>query len=295
MEGINFQYPYFIIIFIAYIICIYLCKEKFKQILFPNLNILKNINKTYINLIKILKITLIILLTLTIMSPIKENKIIKNNAKGYEISILLDASGSMQENHKFQIVKSVLKEFIKKRKTDKLALTVFADFAYIAIPLTYDKKSILNLLDRMKVGIAGSRYTSLNEVLFLSTKIFKNSKSKKKIAILLTDGYDNTNTVPLETAIDLLKKENIKVYTIGIGSELDFDKNVLQKIANETGGEFYEANSKSKLNKIYNDINKLEKVKIDTTKYMKKTYYYQYLLILAILNLFALIILMRRK
>jgi Ca-activated chloride channel family protein len=99
-------------------------------------------------------------------------EIILDNSKGYEISLILDASGSMQESNKFGVVKKILVDFIKQRKTDKLALSIFADFAYTAVPLTYDKKSIIEILSHIDVGIAGQQRTALYEALFLSSKLF---------------------------------------------------------------------------------------------------------------------------
>jgi Ca-activated chloride channel family protein len=227
-----------------------------------------------------------IFLIIALASPIQEDDIIVKNDQGYEISLILDASGSMSEYNKFTIVKEIVDDFVDKRKHDKLALSIFADFAYVAVPLTYDKKSIKRLLARLEVGIAGKQRTALNEALFLSSNLFKTSKSKEKIAILLTDGMDNANNIPLEVAIKRAQKYNIKVYTIGVGNAgRDFNPTVLQKISQETGGKYFSANSIEKLKKIYSVINELEKSEIKADKYIKKTYYFQYLLALALLFL----------
>jgi Ca-activated chloride channel family protein len=151
------------------------------------------------------------------------------------------------------------------------------------VPLTYDKRSIKRLLNRIEVGVAGVRQTALYEALFLSSNLFKTSHSKEKIAILLTDGIDNANTIPLDVAIKTAKKYGIKVYTIGVGSMGDFNPTVLQQIASQTGGKFFHANTQQKLQQIYKTINKLEKSEIKANKYVKKTYYFQYSLALAIL------------
>jgi Ca-activated chloride channel family protein len=231
-----------------------------------------------------LKILAFLFLTIALASPIQEDDIIIKNDKGYEISLILDASGSMQEFNKFTIVKEIVEEFVNQREHDKLALSIFADFAYVAVPLTYDKKSIKRLLKRLEVGIAGKQRTALNEALFLSSNLFKTSKSKEKIAILLTDGMDNSNTIPLEVAIKTAKKYDIKVYTVGVGNAgRDFNPEVLQKISKETGGKYFSANTIEELKEIYSVINKLEKSEITADKYVKKTYYFQYLLALSLL------------
>jgi Ca-activated chloride channel family protein len=233
-----------------------------------------------------LKLFTIVALVIALSSPIKQDEVVTKNDKGYEISLILDASGSMQEYNKFDIVKDIVTDFIDKRKHDKLALSIFADFAYVAVPLTYDKKSIKRLLSRLEVGIAGKQRTALYEALFLSSNLFKTSKSKEKIAILLTDGMDNTNSIPLDVAIKTAKKYGIKVYTIGVGQAgMDFNPAVLKQISKETGGKYFAGNSIEKLQNIYKTINKLEKSEIKADRYVKKQYYFQYFLALALFSL----------
>lgn len=294
ISNITFLYPYVFIILPIYLICSIFCKPKIQSIYFSNLSMLISVNKSNTKVIKIIKFLLILSIVTTLSSPVKKDDVIINNTKGYEISLILDASGSMREANKFTITKNILQEFIKQRKNDRLALSIFADFAYIAVPLTYDKKSLLNLLQYVEVGIAGQRQTALYEALFLSSNLFKNSKSKNKIAILLTDGYDNTNTIPLNIAISKAKKYKIKVYTVGIGAMGDYDPNVLKSIAQQTGGKFFKANSIAQLKLIYETINSLEKSEFKSQKYVKKEYFYQYPLDIAIVLLFMLLILNRR-
>ena len=218
---------------------------------------------------------------------IVEDDVNIKNDEGYEISLILDASGSMIEANKFGIVKDIVTDFVDKREHDRLGLSIFADFAYVAIPLTYDKNSIKRLLSKIEVGIAGRQRTALNEALFLSSNLFKTSKSKNKIAILLTDGIDNTNTIPLDVAINTAKKYGIKVYTIGVGTPGDFNPAVLQEIANQTDAKYFYADTIQGLKDIYSTINKLEKSEIKAEKYVKKTYFYQYFLALSMIFFMA--------
>jgi Ca-activated chloride channel family protein len=255
---------------------------------------LESVTKNQSLIIKIIRFLLIIFILTALASPIKKDEIILNNNKGYEISLILDASGSMIEANKFIITKKILIEFIKQRKSDRLALSIFADFAYIAVPLTYDKKSLLDLLSYVEVGIAGQRATALYEALYLSSNLYKNSNAKEKIAILLTDGFDTINSIPKDVAIAKAQKYGIKVYTIGVGTIMDFDPSVLKEIANKTGGKFFHANSFEKLQKIYEHINSLEKSEIKTSKFIKKEYFFQYLLDIALVLLLMLLILNRK-
>jgi len=214
---------------------------------FPTIKFLKKATKKSMLLDNSLKILVILLLASSLASPIIRDQISIKNDKGYEISLIVDASGSMEENSKFEIVKEIVSDFLDKRVHDKIGLSIFGDFAYVAVPLTYDKKSIKMLLQRLQVGVAGSRRTALYEALFLSSNLFKNSHAKKKIAILLTDGMNNVDNIPLSVAIKTVKKYGIKVYTVGIGRVGDFNPVVLKKIADESGGKFFQANSKQRL------------------------------------------------
>jgi Ca-activated chloride channel family protein len=285
INNIIFEYPYAFVLPIVYLICLKFCKQKQKVIFFPNIALLQKASAKKMWLQNITNFLLILTLTVSIASPIKKDNIVMRDDKGYEISLILDVSGSMEQFNKLKIVKDIVANFIDKRQHDKLALSIFADFAYVAIPLTYDKQSIKRLLSKIDVGIAGVNKTALYEALFLSSNLFKTSKTKEKIAILLTDGKDNANTIPLDVAIKTAKKYKIKVYTIGVGKAGDFNPDVLGKISNQTNGKYYHANTIQGLENIYKDINKLEKSKIQIEKYIKKTYYFQYSLILSVLFL----------
>ncbi len=295
MTGLVLEYPYALLIVVLFIACLYFCKPKATALYFPNLKMLKSASKGKESLLNLLKFLIAVLLALTLASPVKQNTITIKNDKGYEISLILDASGSMREYNKFDIVKEIVEDFIKKRKSDKLALSIFADFAYVAVPLTYDKKSILRLLERVEVGIAGERRTALYEALFLSSNLFKDSHAKNKIAILLTDGMDNVGNIPLDVAIKRAKKYGIKVYTIGVGGVGDFNPAVLRKITKETGGEYFSAGSVDELKRIYKTIDKLEKSEIKVDKYVKKSYFYGYPLSLALLLMLVYWLLTNRR
>ena len=278
-----FEYPYLLLLLIPFFLCLKYCKQKNERLIFPNAALLQQVSENRSSWQNILKALSLLLLTLALASPFRQDDVIIQKDKGYEISLILDASGSMEQMDKFGIVKNIVSDFIKKRPHDKLGLTIFADFAYVAIPLTYDKESIQRLLSRIDVGIAGRQRTALYEALFMSSKLFKDSKAKEKIAILLTDGVDNAGTIPLDVAIKTAKKYGIKVYVIGVGGRGDFNPAVLHKIAQDTGGEFFAADSVEKLKKIYSVINRLEKSEIKADKYIKKSYFFQYPLGLGIL------------
>ena len=288
------EYPWALALIALYVLCEAFCRAKAQRLIFPDTALLRSLSARSGWLVRGTKLLLFILLALSLASPIKQNEVVVQNDKGYELSLILDASGSMKQRNKFGIVKEIVLDFVDKRAHDKLALTLFADFAYVAMPLTYDKQSLKQLLSKIDVGIAGVQRTALYEALFMSTRLFKESESKEKIAILLTDGMDNTSQVPLDVAIQSAVKQGIKVYVIGVGGRGDYNPAVLRKIAGETGGKFYEAGSVERLKQIYSEIDALEKSEIKADKYVKKRYYFQYPLAAALL-LLAAFILMRRR
>jgi len=274
----SFEYPWAFALIAFYAVCELLCRAKSQQLLFPDTALLQKLSRGSGWVQRGLKLLIFVLLAVALASPIQQNDVVIQNDKGYEISLILDASGSMRELNKFGIVKGIVDDFIDKRTHDKLGLT-------------YDKKSLKQLLSKINVGIAGMQRTALYEALFMSTKLFKDSTSKEKIAILLTDGVDNTSQVPLDVAIQSAVKHGVKVYAIGVGGRGDYNPAVLQKIAKETGGKFYEAGSVERLKQIYSEIDSLEKSEIKADRYVKKLYYFQYPLAAAavLLVLFTLI------
>lgn len=288
------QYPWALGLIVLFLFCERLCRAKTQRLVFPDTALLRSLSRRSGSMQYVLKLLIFALLALALASPIKQNEVSIRNDKGYEIALILDASGSMQQMNKFDIVKGIVQDFVDKREHDKLALTLFADFAYVAMPLTYDKQSLQQLLSKINVGIAGTQRTALYEALFMSSKLFKESDAKEKIAILLTDGVDNTSQIPLDVAINSAVKHGIKVYAIGVGGRSDYNPAVLRKIAESTGGKFYEAGNVERLKRIYSEIDTLEKSEIKADKYVKKHYYYQYPLGAALVVL-ILFILSRRR
>ena len=282
----SFEYPVFLLIPVIYLIMKYFFSSVDDRIIFPNAEFFTKTKNRF----SLLEFLIIILLSITLASPVKSKIITNTYKKGYNIVIDLDTSGSMAEFNKIDAAKAVSLDFAKKRKNDALGLVVFGNIAYIASPLTFDKKTFSDILSRIYVSIAGGK-TAIYDALFLSSNLFKNAQGQK-IIILLTDGMDNASITPLDIVIKKLKKEHIKVFTIGIGGDADIS--VLKKIAASTGGKFYIATSLNDLKKIYNDINKLTKSNIKSNIQILNEYYFEYPLILALI-LFIIYLYQYRK
>lgn len=222
-------------------------------------------------------------------NPYIKKEIIQTN-NGDDIVLTIDSSGSMAQFHKFEFVKEAVNDFIKKRKNDKIGLVVFGTNAFIASPLTQNKKFIGNVFNKMYVGIAGQN-TAILDGLVQSIRLLKNSKAKTKIIILLTDGIDNSSKVSLDSVMKEIKKYNIKIYTIGVGGSDEVNFNLLSFLAKNSGGEVFQALSPNDILPIYKKIDSLEKSPI-TNKIIYKEYLYIYPLILAIL---LILIYVRRR
>ncbi|NLK67527.1 MAG: VWA domain-containing protein [Campylobacteraceae bacterium] len=296
---ITFEYPFAFGIILLYIIALFFFKPKKEAFYFSNVKMLKSATKKQGFLVKALKFLIILALSTALASPIKKDTISTSESSGYEIALMLDMSGSMQSMNRFEIVKSILSDFIDKRENDVLGLSVYGDFAYIAVPLTYDRESIKRLLDRIKLGMVGTK-TALYEGLFLTTNLFKDSTAKNKIIILPTDGVNTVNSVPVETAIAMANKYGIKVYTIGIGAEDNYQAEamsiILGFIAKNTGGKhYYSTGTAESLQEIYDDIDKLEKSEIKGDRYSKKTYYFEPFLWIAFGLMVVLFLVTNRK
>ncbi len=304
MNNFSFEHPYAFLIILVFVFCAYFCKEKSEAIFFPRADIFFNQSYKKNRLVTNLKWASIVLAVTALASPVIENVFDVEKKEGYAIALVLDASGSMrysfssdpnQPKSKFDIAKELSAKFVQKRKNDLIGLIVFGNFAYTAAPLTYDRKILEEIIDSLYAGIAGPNYTVINEALFQTAKLFSNSKAKSKIAIFLTDGKSRGDAIPLEVSLKALKKRGVKVYTIGIGEQGDYNEMELRRIASQTGGEFFSAKNKKALEEIYKKIDRLEKSEIETDRFVKKDYLYEMPLFLAVLSLLGYIYLINRR
>ena len=278
-------HPEYLLLVPLYLLIIWLIKRKFKRVKFSNFEFLSKSIKSSYDYSKVLKFLIVLLMVIALANPVEIEVKKQKSIKGYDISLLLDASYSMQEDNRFNKAKEIIKDFLKKRKNDNIALTLFANSAYVASPLTYDKASIIKMLKNINLGIAGGRSTALYEALFLGADLFDKSSNKNRVLILLTDGINTVKSVSLKSAIAKIKSKHIKVYTIALGKEGDYNKKVLQKIAKESGGEFFSAIKPEELELIYNKINSIEKAKIENSSYTSYKQYFKYPLIAAFILL----------
>lgn len=213
--------------------------------------------------------------------------------EGIDIVIASDISGSMLaedfQPNRLEAGKNIAIDFIKERPNDRIGLVIFSGESFTQCPLTIDHDVLVNLYKDIHYGMIDDG-TAIGMGLATAVNRLKDSQAKSKVVILLTDGSNNMGSIPPITAAEIAKQFNIRVYTVGIGTKgfapypvqtpmgiqyqrmpVDVDEGTLTQIANITGGKYFRATDNNKLKSIYEQIDKLEKAKIDVTEYHKKT------------------------
>lgn len=304
-DGLYLELPKLVFVIFFFIACETLCKMKLPSIYFPHANQFMKNSVSSSKALFLLKWLGIVMMILALMSPVKDEPYELEPKSGYEIAMILDASQSMaakgfdQSNpslNRFDVVKSIVSDFIAQRKNDNLGLVVFGAYSFIASPLTYDEHILNRIVSQLQIGMAG-KYTALYESLAQGVNLLKMTESESKIAILLTDGFSTVGVdkIPLDVALDMAKKEGIKVYPIGIGMPNEYNQKVLIQIAEETGGVAFGASSAAELKEIYKKIDELEKSEIQNETFTYLKYYYVYPLFIALISLMLYIYLRNKR
>ena len=304
-DGLYFELPKLVFVIFFFIACETLCKMKLPSIYFPHANQFMKNSVSSSRTLFLLKWLGIVMMILALMSPVKDEPYELEPKDGYEIAMILDASQSMSAKgfdrnnpnlNRFDVVKEIVGDFVEQRKSDNIGLVVFGAYSFIASPLTYDEHILNRIVAQLQIGMAG-KYTALYESLAQGVNLLKMTESKSKIAILLTDGFSTVGVdkIPLEVALDMAKKEKIKVYPIGIGMPNEYNQKVLVRIAEETGGVAFGASSAAHLKEIYKKIDELEKSEIQNESFTYLKYYYVYPLFIALLSLMLYIYLRNKR
>ncbi|CAA6813748.1 MAG: Uncharacterized protein containing a von Willebrand factor type A (vWA) domain [uncultured Sulfurovum sp.] len=290
MNQFSFEYPWLLGLIFIFIFCAFFCKIKAKSIYFPHLNSLMLGNKKRGLLLPFLKWLGIILAIVALASPVLTKEYSNSKKDGRDIVLIVDTSDSMRQQgfdstnpskNKFDVVKEVAASFVNKRKNDRIGLITFADIAFVASPLTFETDFLQQIIAMQRLGIAGKR-TAINDALVQSYGMLEKSTAKSKIVILLTDGVDNMSQITVDEVQSLVSKSEVKLYTIGIGTERDFDGDYLRKLAKAGKGVAFAARNSQMLSKIYDEIDRLEVSTIDDKKVVQHTYLFTYPLLFSI-------------
>lgn len=229
------------------------------------------------------------LLIVAIARPQSSSTSQTSNIEGIDIILAQDISGSMLARDlkpdRLEASKKVAAEFVESRPTDRMGLVVFAGESFTQVPLTTDHGIMLNMLKELKSGMIDDG-TAIGDGLATAINRLKDSEAISKVIILLTDGMNNAGSVDPYTAAEMAKLFGIRVYTIGVGSygtapfpvqtifgtqyqqmRVEIDEKLLTTIANSSGGKYFRATSNQKLDEIYDEIDKLERSKIEVTEF----------------------------
>lgn len=260
------------------------------------------------------RILILFLLVVIIARPQKIDPSAKAQVNGIDIMLVLDVSQSMLLSDdikdfttRIEIAKKEAIDFINKREHDQIGLVLFGRYALSRCPLTLDKAILRKIVEKIEIGDIDPGGTYLAIGMMTAINRLKKSMAKSRIMIVLTDGQPTPGDLDIEIVTDLAKKLDIKIYTIGIGSQdggffnhpvfgpirqsETFDHQLLKKIAQATNGQAFEAKDAHDMHQIYNQIDRLEKSDIDAKIFTKKIEYFSLLLkivmILLILELLA--------
>jgi Ca-activated chloride channel family protein len=230
--------------------------------------------------------------------------------KGIDIVMAIDVSSSMLAQdlkpNRLNALKEVASDFIDDRTNDRIGLVVYAGESYTKTPITSDKRIVKNALKSIRFDGVINDGTAIGMGLATAVNRLKDSRAKSKVIILLTDGVNNSGFIEPKIAAELALEFQIKTYTIGLGSngtakapvgilpngkfqygltKVEIDEELLQTIADDTGGLYFRATDTKKLKDIYEEINKLEKTEIEEFKYYNYEEKYRILLVTALVLL----------
>ena len=266
----------------------------------------------------ILDMVALVLLSIILARPQSTDRWQDTEIEGIDIMLCVDVSTSMLAEdlkpNRIEAAKQVASEFINGRPNDNIGLTIFAGEAFTQCPMTVDHAVLLNMFQNVSSDIAAKGIiedgTAIGMGLANAISRLKDSQAKSKVIILLTDGSNNRGEVSPMTAAEMAKSFGIRVYTIGVGTNgtapypvqgaygkqyinvaVEIDENVLRQIAQTASGQYYRATSNSKLKEVYEEIDKLERTKLQVKEFSKNQEEYQPYALALILSLLLSILL----
>ena len=313
--NLEFYSPWFLLLFAAFIplIVLDLRKKKRTGIRVPTIRNMHE-NKGILFVLFLLKISKYIILSALIIAMARPRTFTisqdNDDSKGIDIMLSVDVSLSMLakdlEPDRLTALKGIAKNFIEKRPGDRIGLVTYSGEAFTKVPVTSDHAVLLEELENLN-PLELQPGTAIGEGLSVAVSHLRHSKSKSKIIILMTDGVNTIeNAMPAQVGAQLAKSNDIKVYSIGIGTngyalmptnvdifgelvftetEVKIDEPTLLDIARKTGGKYFRATSNSSLAEVYNEINQMEKSDVKSSKLYNYKEYFRLFLWIALFTL----------
>jgi len=299
-------------------------KKRFGTLRYSNLGVVKSVEKfsrkkKYRHLPFILRLLAISLLILCFARPQSSHTEEEVITEGVDIVLALDISSSMlaedfKPNNRLEAAKLVAKDFIKGRKNDRIGMVVFAAKSFTQCPLTLDYGILLNFIDEVESGMIEDG-TAIGMAIANAANRLRDSKAKSKIVILLTDGQNNKGQLDPITAAKVAQAFDIRIYTVGVGKRgtalypvddpifgkryvqmpVQIDEKTLKEIAKITKGSYYRATDKESLDKIFQEIDQLEKTKIEIKQFARFKELFSTYLFMALGLIFAEVVLTNTK
>ena len=239
----------------------------------------------------VLRIAAIALFIIALARPVEEHSESETTIEGVDIVLAMDISGSMLAQDfkpdRLEASKAIAAEFIADREGDRISVVAFAGEAFTQCPLTSDRGAVQTSLSRLRSGVIDDG-TAIGNGLATAINRLRESSAKSKVVVLVTDGVNNSGQISPRMAADIARDLEVKVYTIGVGrrgqapmpamdpygnvmmvmADVEIDEDVLREIARVTGGKYFRAENSDALTKIYEEIDQMEKSKVQVTDYI---------------------------
>jgi len=266
------------------------------------------------HLLFVFRLVVVGLIIIVLARPQSSNKWEQVTTEGIDVVMCMDVSGSMRamdfKPNRLEASKNVGIEFVNARQNDRFGLVVFAGESFTQCPMTTDRAVVINFMKDIDFGVIEDG-TAIGMGLATAVNRVKESRAKSKVIILLTDGVNNRGDVGPVTAAEIAASFGIRVYTIGIGSQgtapvpvqdafgrtvtrsmpVEIDEDVLKKIAETTDGTYFRATDNHKLREIYQQIDQMEKTRLDVKQFSKKKEeYFPFLLAAMLILLFEIML-----
>lgn len=284
--------------------------QKMASLQFSSLKLVSSVTPSLrarlIHLPMALKVVALVLLLLALARPQVSSTVVQRNVEGIDIMIALDISDSMliedmKPLNRMEAAKETIERFVKGRTSDRIGLVIFAGESFTLMPLTLDYDLLVSRVQEIataqKARIKDG--TAIGVALANASGRLKESTAKNRVIIFLTDGENNSGTIDPETALEIAKGYGLKIYSIGIGKdgptkipvytqdmfgrkiktyqpfESTVNEDLLSRMARDTGGKYYRASREDSLGAVFEDIDQLEKTKVDINKYTQYDEKYQ--------------------
>lgn len=292
MNNWLFNFPFVWLLLPPLLYCLYRCKVAVQWHYFPHLHFFSNLNK-WRNLDWFLKALAVTLMIAALATPVMIDFSDPRNRNGVDIVLSIDGSGSMNASgfgaegsreSRFEIVQKIASDFVMKRTEDNIGVVEFGDFAFIASPITYEKEIIAQMIGYLSYGMAGQN-TAIGEGIAMGVRALRDSKAASKVIILLTDGEHNSGSISPKEAVEMVRKNGIRLYTIGIGPKGEFDNALLAQLARDGKGKFFAATNAKELQEVYDEIDTMERSRIKSAHNVLENHYFQWFLAPALLML----------